>query len=344
MLDRATPTAASESDLDEIMERIRAELRQRREATAANVLAADALPSRYDEFAALPEDALEAYAHDAYRVILGRSPTTEEREQAAWQARGRMSRAVLLERMLALPEAKARGASVPGVTRQAFLDRVARVVRESGVTQRLNPVMRVGRGAKRLAKVAPRLARFEEALAATRQSAVGEQTRRFTSFALQQAEITRVLEARIEALEVGAPGPVLARVLAEAAAERAMPSPEALALLRAAPGPVLAPGASEEARTALAAAGLTLAEGEAAVGAILVPAEASLLALDALLGEAAGRLAADGFLLLPAGDPVAAPGPSTPAGAAGAPLLRRLVAAYGLEYEERDGVRLARRA
>ena len=126
-------TAPEEAELEEIMARIRAELSGRREVMAAALLAMDALPSRYDEFAALPDD---AFIEAAYRVALGRSPTPEEREKAAWQVRGQMTRAVMLERMLALPEAKARGAAVSGVTRQAFLDRVARVVRESGGSRR----------------------------------------------------------------------------------------------------------------------------------------------------------------------------------------------------------------
>ncbi|MGG5811356.1 hypothetical protein, partial [Falsiroseomonas sp. CW058] len=277
-LDRARlPASPDDAELDAIMARIRAELAARRQALAAGALAMDALPATCAEFEQLPED---AFIEAAFRVALGRSPDARELERANWDMRRRMTRAVFLDRLLREPEAKARGATIPGVALQAFSDRVRRRLRESPLGAALRPATRTARGLKRLANAAPRLARFEEALAATRQAAVSEQTQRFTSFALQQAETLRALEARIDALDGGAPSATLARALAETAAETALPPPEALALLRGAPGPLAAPGASEEQQTALAAAGLTLAEGQAEAGAMLVPAEASLALLD----------------------------------------------------------------
>ena len=340
MLDRTTvPPPSSDAELDAIMARMRAELAAQREASAAGALAMDALPTRMAAFAALSDD---AFVEAAFRVTLGRSPTPEEREQTGWQIRGRMSRAVKLERMLALPEARARGARIGGVRRQAFLDRVSRVLRESGATAWLRPLRRIARGLRRLLRAAPRLARFDEALAATRQAAVAEQTERFTSFALQQAELQRGLAARLAALDGGDPSPTLARALAEAA--MTLPDAAALARLRGVAGAVGAPGATPELRAALAGAGVRLAaEGEVA-GALLVPSGASLTMLDALLAEAPARLAPGGFCLLPAAvAAVAMPCPGTPAAAAPAALLRRLVELHGLAWETaEDGTRLAR--
>lgn len=339
-LDRAiTPTAPEEAELDAIMTRIRAELTARRQVVASGALAMDALPGSWAEFAALPED---AFLEAAHRVTLGRPAKPEELERGGWELRGGTSRAVLLSRLTALPEAKLR--RIPGLAAQRRRDQLKRALEDSALRNRLRPVLRIARGLKRLVLAAPRLARLDEVLAATRQAAVAEQTQRFTSFALQQSEAGRALEARLAALDGGTPSPTLARALAETAAELALPPPAALALLRGAPGPTLAPGTSEEVRTMLATAGLTLAEGEALAGALLVPADASLARLDALLAEAAARLAPDGIALLPEGRaPVAAPAPATPAGAAPPALLRRLAALHGLAYEERDGLRLARR-
>jgi GT2 family glycosyltransferase len=341
-LDRiAMPPSPDEVELDAVMERIRAELSLRREEVAAGALALDALPTRLEEFEALPED---AFVEAAHRAALGRPATPEEADQTAWLRRAGVSRAVILDRLLRRPEARARGASIPGVARQAMIERARRVVRESPVTSGLRPAMRMARGLRRLARIAPRLARLDEALEATRRAAVSEQSQRFTAFALQQAEAARALAARLAALDGGEPSPALARALAETAAELSAPSPALLAMLRRAPGPVLAIDLTAEAEDALIAAGVRLAEDEGALGAVLVPEGAALSRLDAALALSAHRLAPGGFVPLPAA--TAAPpalSAAMPAAAAPEALLRRLAEAHGLVLETVDGLRLMRR-
>lgn len=326
-----------DSELEAIMARIRSELATRRQAVARSALEMDALPSTYADFAALPED---AFTEAAFRVVLGRPPTAPELEQTGWQMRGKATRAMLLRRMLATPEAKARGATIPGVARRAAIDATSLSLRGSALARALRPALRVGRGLRRLARAAPQLARIEELLVATRQAAVSEQTQRFTSFALQQTEALRALDQRLAVLDGGTPSPTLARALAEAAEEAVRLPPALLDALRAAPGPVQAPAAWH---AALRADGLALAAEGAPAGAVLLPADVTLGLLDALCAEAALRLRPGGaFLLAPAQPPSPAPGPATPAAAAPPGLLARLAAAHRLGFEERDGLRLLR--
>ncbi|WP_439548404.1 hypothetical protein [Falsiroseomonas sp.] len=344
MLDRTTvQPPSSGAELDAIMERMRAEIAAQRQAVAANSLAPDVLPKRMSAFAGMSED---GFLEAAFRATLGRSPTPAERELAVWQVRGRMTRAVMLERMLALPEVRARGVRIAGVRWQAFLDRVRRLLRESGVTARLSTLRRVARGLRLLLRAAPRLARIDEALAATRQAAVAEQTQRFTSFVLQQTELQRVVVSRLTALDGGQPSLALARMLAEAAAESTLPDASALALLRGAPGPVTAPGASAEQRAVLSAAGLELAQEGQAAGALLILPGATLATLDALMANTPASLAPGGFVMLPAAsDAAGVATAATPVTAASDVLLRRLAAAHRLSWEEAGhGMRLARRA
>jgi hypothetical protein len=247
------------------MARIRAEFATRREAVAVGALAAEALPRHIEEFLALPED---TFVEAAYRVAFGRAASAEERERAGWDLRGGATRAMLLARLLALPEARRASRGPRGMGAVGCAAQAGARCRSNGAA---TPGVARCAWAKRLVLAVPRLARIEEALAATRQAAVAEQTQRFASFAQQQDEQRRVLETRLAAIEGGRSSAILARVLTEAAEQVALPDAAALALLRTAPGPVLAPDAPLAVRGALTAAGLRLADGGAPAGALLVP-------------------------------------------------------------------------
>lgn len=350
--------APNDAELDALMEQIRAELAARRQAAAAGALAREAQPRHFGDFAALPED---AFLEAAARAAFGRSLTAEEMSRANWDLRAGTTRALFLARLLAQPEARARGARIPGVTRAAALDRFRHVLAHSGLKHRLRPVLRLLRGFKRLIHAAPRLVRLDETLAATRQAAVAEQTRRFASFAQQQAQAQAALEARIAALEArpAEMSVTLARAMAAAARDLAAPPGALVSLLREAPGPVL----DGDAIMAPARSGRLIEAGIAAVlveeelltalrqraaeslGAIVVPSGILLGELDAVLAEAARTLAPGGFCILPP------PGPALGSWAAAAPaaaappaLLRRLTEQHGLVFEASpEGVPLARR-
>jgi hypothetical protein len=189
---------SDDAELDALMQRIRAELAEQQRAAAEGLLDRDVLPASWADFATLPED---AFVEAAYRVALDRSPSTEEATRFGWALRGGASRATHLAELLASPEARARGAKVPGVARRAAMDRLRRAILESGAHERLRPVLRVARGLRRLARSAPRLARLDETLAGVQRASVSEQTQRFATFALQQTSALRELEARVVALE-----------------------------------------------------------------------------------------------------------------------------------------------
>jgi hypothetical protein len=200
-----------ETELDALMQRIRAEIAAQQRACAEGLLSRDALPQRWADFAALPED---AFVEAAYLVALKRSPNADEATHSSWTLRGGTSRAKYLTGLLALPEASAHGARIPGLARQVAVDRLRRMFQDSGVQQRLRPALRIARGLRRLAHSAPRLARLDETLAAVQRASVAEQTQRFATFALQQSSALRALEARVNTLETRRVGPSLEQVLA----------------------------------------------------------------------------------------------------------------------------------
>ena len=189
---------SEEAELDALVLELRAQVSLEQRVAAQSQLDRDALPARLLEFYALADD---PFIEAAHRVLMGRSPTGDEAASGGWALRRGTTRATFLHGLARSPDARARGATVPGAARQATLDRLRGILARSQLRRVLRPVLRVARGLRRLLHAAPRLARLDETLSAVRQAAAADHAQRLAGFAAQQAITIAAMEARVAALE-----------------------------------------------------------------------------------------------------------------------------------------------